>query len=157
MGKIIYNIPFTKRQTEKINQSIVDTINNYIKRNNIEEDNNTIEMLQNKAKDQLIVYVSDMSHLNERWGLEHKILPVTIYTKLIEEDISILDKEIKNRNNYFYKKAGKWYMVDEEKDGYLTRQDFIKTIYSIVYDGAEVAAFYAIDSYRNVKERGLLK
>lgn len=154
MKKVTYEISFTARQLKVIDKQINETFDSYIEKNH-KSPLTTAERdhLMGQTKDQLAVYIQEISGNSEKWGMSHKRIPVTVSaskSKAPKDLMSIVNK--KDEDRFFYNK-GLWFVQDSSNGDGMTYQEFVKAIYSEIYQGASTAAFYSIDSFISCREK----
>lgn len=148
--KNTYNIPFGSRQLTTIEKRIRATLEDYLNKNdNIEISEKDFEFLIGKSKDQLSGYIKSLCATNEPWGLSHTTIPITVHSKnpRQQQDLLSLDNGPVER---FIKQKNNWVISDDPKKGMLY-ESFQREVFKDIYSGAEVAAFYAIDSFLDAK------
>lgn len=107
------------------------------------------DYLIGKVKDQLTIYIKELSDTNDPWSMSNGSVFVTVLAKKPIHENNLLDNKVGSERKY-YKKKNKWYLEDENNKGRV-RKTFEREVMNDIYSSAEVAAFYAIDSFFNAK------
>lgn len=155
MKKVTYGIPFQDVNRKRIESIIRATFRSYLGKNKeCSLSRKDRERLMGQSKDQLTMYIKDMAGTAEVWSMSHNEIPFSVMTEIEVKRkslLSVLDgEEVKNT---FYQVKNTWYLGEDKDYEVISSDEFIKRVYSEIYDGAETAALYAIDSLFVVKER----
>lgn len=153
MKKVIYEVPFTNEVLKKVEETIKDTLELYLKRNpevNITPTEKA--RLIGQAKDQLTVFIQDLSKGSEKWTMSHKRVPVLVFAKEERKANDLMSALTTRKSEYFIYDRHTWILSNTKVDGAISRLEFNKAIRNEIYEGASTAAFYAIESYSHCKQ-----
>lgn len=152
MKKEIYEVSFTKKRLNDIEEIIKTTFDSYIQKNpEVQLTKAQLDHLMCQAKDQLTVYIQEMSNSSDRWTMSHKKIPITVLSDKPKKKKDLMSALTPPKPDYFINVKGEWKIADEKAEGALTKTGFDRYILSQINEGAATAAFYAIESYVSCK------
>lgn len=148
MKKEIYEVSFTKRRLETIEEIINKTFESYMTKNpEVILTKAQCDHLMGQAKDQLTVYIQEMSNSSDRWTMSHKKIPITVLSEKPKKKKDLMSSFTPDVPEYFTNVKGDWVVSNEKTENSYTKTGFDKYILSQINEGAATAAFYAIESY----------
>lgn len=155
MKKVTYGVPFEDANRRKIENVIRATFRAYMQKNERGSlSRKDREHLMGQSKDQLTMYIQDLARSNEAWSMAHNEIPFVVMSEngvRRKSLLSVMGEDVEE--NTFYRVKNFWYLGRDDNFEMLNSEEFANEIYREIYEGAETAALYAIDSLFSVRER----
>lgn len=149
MYKIKYEIKFTDTDRTLYKKNINQVFNKYMERNGVSLPRDRQKILMLKTIDQFEEFVTYINKLKERWNFSHEIIPVLVYSE-VENTKNTLISDDNKKLNFFYKNELWYARQTDSKEGY-SLCEFKSKVKEFLIPQLCTAAFYAIDSYVDVK------